>query len=104
MSQDSLALLRKNVGPELASLAEQHIQHDLTENDRQVLNKAAGKLSTYTTVGSLVGLGLGVALAFRIRSIRTQTFKAIRAAEKPTHVRFADGRERESLCFPVAMA
>ena len=93
MSSDSLAVLRHNIGPELAQLAENHIQHDLRESDREALNSAAKKLSTYTTMGSLVGLGLGVVLAFRVRSVRAQTFKAIRAAEKPTHVRFADGRE-----------
>jgi hypothetical protein len=93
MSSDSLAILRRNIGPELAQLAENHIQHDLRESDREALNSAAKKLSTYTTVGSLVGLGLGAVLAFRVRSVRAQAFKAIRAVEKPTHVRFADGRE-----------
>jgi hypothetical protein len=93
MSSDSLAILRRNIGPELAQLAENHIQHDLRDSDREALNSAAKKLSTYTTIGSLVGLGLGVVLAFRVRSVRAQAFKAIRAVEKPTHVRFADGRE-----------
>ena len=96
MSSDSLALLRKNASEELADLAEEHMKHDLQESDRDKLNQAARKLSVYTTIGSLAGLGLGIALAFRIRSLRAQAFNAFRASEKPTFVKFADGREGAS--------
>lgn len=46
----------------------------------------------YAGIGSAIGLGLGIALAFRIRSQRTRMFNMFKAAEKPTHVKFADGR------------
>lgn len=92
MSNDSLAILRKNASKELAQLAEDHMTHDLQQSDRDALNAAAQKFSTYTTFGSVVGIGLGVALAIRVRKIRADTFKAFRAMEKPTHVQFADGR------------
>ncbi len=95
MSLESLAISRKNAGAELAQLAEEHMQHDLQQSDRDALNDAKRKFSTYTTIGSVVGLAAGVALAFRVRRARTEYFKAFRAIEKPTHVKFADGREGE---------
>ena len=93
MSADSLALTRKNVGEDIRKLAEEHLQHDLTNSDRETLESAASKVGTHITIGSLIGLGLGVFLAFRIRSSRTKMFNAFRTVEKPTHVKFADGRE-----------
>lgn len=92
MSFESLAISRKNASKELAQLAEQHLQHDLQQSDRDALNSAATKFSTYTTIGSVVGVALGAALAFRVRRLRTEYFKAFRAMDKPTHVQFADGR------------
>lgn len=38
-------------------------------------------------------MGLGLVLAFRIRSGRTAIFKAFKAQEKPTTLKFASGRE-----------
>lgn len=104
MSSESLALLRRNAGNELAQLAEEHMNHDLQQSDRDALNSAARKLSTYTTIGSFVGLGLGVALAFRVRRLRADTFKAFRAAEKPTQIKFADGRTGKPLPLPSSPA
>jgi L-asparaginase/Glu-tRNA(Gln) amidotransferase subunit D len=92
MSLSFLAISRKNASKELAQLAEDHINHDLQQSDRDALNTAANKFSTYTSVGSLVGLGLGIALGLRVRRIRADYFKAFRAMEKPTHVQFANGR------------
>ena len=68
------------------------MKHDLQQSDRDALNSAAQKFGTFTTVGSLVGLGLGAVLAFRVRSARVRYFQAFRAMEKPTHVQFAGGR------------
>ncbi|KAM0797614.1 hypothetical protein BDR22DRAFT_862305 [Usnea florida] len=93
MSADAFAALRKNAGEDISKLAEEHYKHDLQESDRDTLTNAAGKVGTHATVGSLLGLGLGLFLAFRIRSRRVQMFNAFRTAEKPTHVKFADGRE-----------
>jgi len=44
-------------------------------------------------VGTLVGLSLGAYLAYRLRANRARMFQAFRTSEKPTHVRFANGRE-----------
>ena len=96
MSSDSIALLRKNAGQEISALAEDHLKHDLRESDRDALMSAAGKISTHVTVGTAVGLGLGVLLAFRLRRTRMQMFNAFRARENPTHVKFADGRQGKS--------
>ncbi|KAL8923173.1 MAG: hypothetical protein Q9208_004736 [Pyrenodesmia sp. 3 TL-2023] len=93
MSSESLALLRKNAGEEIRALAEEHYKHDLQDSDRDTLKSAAGKIGTHVTIGSIVGLGLGAFLAFRLRNMRLQMFNAFRAHEKPTHVKFADGRE-----------
>lgn len=77
---------------DLAKLAEEHMKHDLSQEDRDVLQKAAGVVSSRAMVGTLIGLGLGTYTAFRLRKMRMDMFKAIRAAEKPTHVVFAGGR------------
>ncbi|KAH7369293.1 hypothetical protein B0T11DRAFT_278551 [Plectosphaerella cucumerina] len=93
MSRDALAAFRRSPqSAELAELAEKHLEHDLTASDRDALSSAAKKVGTFATVGSLVGLGLGVFLAARLRRGRTEMFNAFRAADKPTHVQFADGR------------
>ena len=100
MSIDSLAISRKNASHELAQLAEEHMKHDLQQSDRDALNDASKRFGSYTAIGSLVGLGLGAILAVRVRRARTEYFKAFRAIEKPTHVKFADGREGKlSLIF-----
>lgn len=93
MLRDSFAAFRKNPrSDELAELAEKHLQHDLRDSDRAVLKESAAKVSTHATLGSILGLGLGVFLAYRLRRGRANVFNALRAAEKPTHVQFADGR------------
>ena len=93
MSADSLALLRKNAGQEIAALAEEHFKHDLQDTDRDALRAVSSKINTHVSIGSLVGVTLGALFAFRLRTRRLQMFKAFRAHEKPTHVKFADGRE-----------
>lgn len=93
MSRDSLAALRKSPqSAELAELASKHLEHDLRDSDRAALESAAARVTTHATIGSLVGLSLGVLLAARLRRGRADMFSAFRAAEKPTHVQFADGR------------
>jgi len=92
MSSESLAMLRKNYGDELAKLAEDHLQNDLQPKDRDNLNAAAKSLGTWATAGSIIGLGLGAALAFSIRRNRMNIFQAMKGAEKPTHITFASGR------------
>lgn len=99
MSTESLALFRKNAGQGISALAEDHIKHDLQDSDRDVLNSAATNFSTHVKIGSLLGLSLGALLAFRLRRTRMQMFKAFRAQEKPTHVRFADGRDGKSSSY-----
>lgn len=44
-------------------------------------------------IGTLAGLSFGAYLAFKVRSNRAKMFQAFKAAEKPTHIKFADGRE-----------
>jgi len=93
MSSESFAALRKTGGDDLAKLAEEHFKHDLRDEDRDLLRKAASQASRHALIGSLAGIALGGFLAFRLRANRKAFYQAIRAAEKPTHVRFADGRE-----------
>jgi hypothetical protein len=89
---DSLAILRQNRSDELARLADEHIQHDLQPNDRDKLKAAATSISLWTTVGSAVGVSLGLLAAIRLRGTRKAFFSAIRAQERPTKVVFEDGR------------
>ncbi|KAL4802022.1 hypothetical protein BDV18DRAFT_148070 [Aspergillus unguis] len=77
---------------ELARLADYHIQHDLSKDDRDALKSAAKSVSIWTTVGSAIGIGLGLYAAIRLRSSRKAFFDVFRAAEKPIKVVFADGR------------
>ncbi|KAK4998600.1 hypothetical protein LTR66_002199 [Elasticomyces elasticus] len=92
MSSDSLAVFRKGLGPQLGALAEEHFKHDLEQSDRDALQSAASKLSTHTTIGSALGLGLGLFFAIRVRQNRAAMFNAFRTAERPTHIQFAGGR------------
>ena len=65
----------------------------MKQNDRDILKQSASTLSTHVTLGSLFGVGLGLFLAYRLRTNRTAMFNAFKASEKPTSVRFASGRE-----------
>ncbi|EWG51746.1 hypothetical protein FVEG_10636 [Fusarium verticillioides 7600] len=87
-----LAAFRSGSSDELRDLAEQHFQHDLNDDDREILRRAGSKVSTHAKIGSLLGIGLGVLAAFRLRKMRLTYFNAFRAMEKPVEVRFADGR------------
>ncbi|OJK01750.1 hypothetical protein ASPACDRAFT_77429 [Aspergillus aculeatus ATCC 16872] len=90
--RDSIPLTRSRRSDELTRLADQHLQHDLSASDRDALQSAARTVSLWTTVGSAVGMGLGLYTAFRLRSSRRAFFEAFRAQQKPTKVVFADGR------------
>ncbi|KAF5679616.1 hypothetical protein FHETE_781 [Fusarium heterosporum] len=89
---ESLAAFRKGKHSDLRKLAEEHLEHDLNPKDREVLKKAGRKVSTHAMVGSLLGLGIGIYGAYRLRSMRKAYFNAFRAMEKPVEVKFADGR------------
>ncbi|CAP86340.1 Pc20g10110 [Penicillium rubens Wisconsin 54-1255] len=89
---ESFAILRQRRSDELAKLADEHMQHDLQSGDRDKLKAAASSISLWTTVGSAVGVSLGLLAAIRLRSTRKAFFSAIRAQERPTKVIFEDGR------------
>ncbi|KAK2804115.1 hypothetical protein FQN50_006743 [Emmonsiellopsis sp. PD_5] len=89
---ESLAAFRGTTRNELTSLAQEHMQHDLHPADRSKLKQAASKLGTHAQIGSVLGVGLGLFMAYRIRRLRVDTFNAFRVAEKPTHIQFANGR------------
>lgn len=80
-----------------------NLTDSLQQSDRDTLNKAASKLSTHASIGSMLGLGLGIAMAYSIRQNRVTMFQAFRAAQKPTHVKFADGREGGFHSFPLIL-
>lgn len=94
---ESLAVLRRRRSDDLAKFAEEHLQHDLHAEDREKLKAAATKVSMWTTIGSALGISLGLYTAFRLRSSRRAFFTAIRAQERPTKVVFADGRTGMSI-------
>ncbi|KAI1809756.1 hypothetical protein GGS20DRAFT_590291 [Poronia punctata] len=78
---------------DLANLAKEHMKHDLDASDRDALVRATRKATTYTTVGSLIGVGLGLYAAIRLRKVRSEMFAAFRAKEKPSFVVFPNGRQ-----------
>ncbi len=91
------AAFRSSPNEKLARIANEHLQNDLQPEDRQKLKSAAAKVSTGATIGSLVGLSIGIALAWKIRANRVALFQAFRTAEKPTQIVFASGRTGEVL-------
>ncbi|KAJ2984802.1 hypothetical protein NUW58_g5870 [Xylaria curta] len=89
-----LAAFRKSEQQEeLKKLANKHIESDLEPSDREAIRKATMSVANATTVGSLIGVGLGLYAAIRLRRMRTEMFMAFRAAEKPSFVIFPDGRQ-----------
>lgn len=68
-------------------------RHSLRQSDRDALRKGASTVGTHATIGSAIGVTLGVYLAFRLRRSRAAMFTAFRAREQPTAVKFAGGRE-----------
>ncbi|GMG13897.1 unnamed protein product [Aspergillus oryzae] len=88
----SFATFRNRRSDELARLADEHLQQDLRQEDRDTLKSAASKVSFWTGIGSAVGIGMGLYVAFRLRSSRKAFFDVFRAQERPTQVVFADGR------------
>ncbi|KAL1871573.1 hypothetical protein VTK73DRAFT_2037 [Phialemonium thermophilum] len=89
----SLALFRPTPPYEdLRQLAEEHIRHDLPPEDRDTLRNASSRVSRHAAIGTLLGLGLGVYTAVRLRRVRAGVFNALRTAEKPSQVVFRDGR------------
>ena len=97
MSTDPFSPFSAGAQPrqEYAALAKEHFKHDLNDADRDAIVSAGKKIARYTAIGASLGFGLGVFWAFRLRRARLRMFNAFRAHEKPTHVRFADGREGE---------
>lgn len=77
---------------DLSKLAQEHFDHDLSPEDKSALRTASKKVSRHTAIGSLVGLGLGVYAAVKLRRVRANVLAALRTAEKPVKVVFADGR------------
>ncbi|KAK4215092.1 hypothetical protein QBC37DRAFT_419948 [Rhypophila decipiens] len=85
------AAFRSSPNEDLAKIGEEHMQKDLKPEDRALLRKAAGRVSTHATLGSLLGLGLGIALAYRIRSNRVALYNAMKVVSRPTELVFANG-------------
>ncbi|KAH8880609.1 hypothetical protein GQ53DRAFT_774062 [Thozetella sp. PMI_491] len=101
------AAFRGHPNEKLARIAEEHLQQDLEAGDREKLKQAARTVSTGATVGSLIGMGIGLALAWRVRANRLALFNAFKATEKPVEVVFAGGRKEaipnlEPLLQPTA--
>lgn len=64
----------------------------LTQSDRDTLRTAVNKVPFHAKVGSLVGIGLGIYCAVRLRTMRLAYFNAFKAMERPVEIKFADGR------------
>jgi len=86
------AVFRSYPDKDLAQIGEEHLQNDLSSEDRSRLRSAASTVSTHTTVGSLLCLGLGIALASRIHANRVALYNAIKHVARPTELIFANGR------------
>ena len=65
----------------------------LRQSDRDALQNAAKTVSTHASIGSLIGVSLGIFLAYRLRANRSAIFRAFKTQEQPSAIRFAGGRE-----------
>lgn len=95
---------------DLAVLAKTHFENDLTQEDRDTLTSARDTISRSATLGSLVGLGFGVLLAYRVRALRRHWFHEFQAAAKqdrPLRVVFESGKTckyfGDFFCLPDLM-
>lgn len=81
---------------DLAALAQTHFQNDLTQEDRDVLTSAGATLGRYATIGSLVGVGVGCLLAYRVRALRRNwfvEFQRTMGQDRPRRVVFESGKD-----------
>lgn len=89
----SIAAFRKSAQhDELAKLAESHFKDDLTPEDRELVINAAQTVGWQASVGSAVGVSLGIFLAYRVRRFRSHWFTEFLARDKPTQITFASGK------------
>ena len=86
------AIFRPHPNDDLARIGEAHLKHDLSADDRARLRSAASKVTNYTTIGSLLGLGLGAAVAYRIHANRVALYNAFKMVNRPIEVIFPNGR------------
>lgn len=88
---------------DLAVLAQTHFQNDLTSDDRDVLVSAAATLQRYAAVGSLVGIGVGCLLAYRVRALRRNWFVEFQTRmvgrDRPRRLVFESGKDGMSCIF-----
>ena len=106
MSSDSPDNQTQSLETDTKLLATDHFKHDLTDFDRDNLKSGAKKPRRYAIVGSMIGLGIGLLGAVRVRRARMNLFDAFKLHEKPTHIRFANGREgtlAPSLYVPLSI-
>lgn len=113
MVLDNLAAFRPPAQhhQDLAVLAQTHFQNDLTQEDREIIRSATGTISRSAYVGSLLGIGLGYLLAYRVRALRRNWWGEFRAARQaaaqgqegtkdwPVKVVFESGKSREFFSF-----
>lgn len=97
MSRSIFAAFRSTPDTDLAKISEQHLKEDLPPEDRSRLRRAASSVSTHASVGSLLGLGLGLALAYRIHNNRVGLYNTFKVMSKPTEVIYANGRRGTSI-------
>lgn len=89
----SLAAFRRHdQHDELAKLAASHFEHELTTEDREVLAGAAKTINWHASFGSIVGVGVGCLLAYRVRALRRNWFNELRTSDKPKQVIFHSGK------------
>ncbi|KAF2838831.1 hypothetical protein M501DRAFT_975691 [Patellaria atrata CBS 101060] len=84
--------MRKDAYDDLQALAEEHFKYDLQESDSDTLKAAASKFSTHVRIGCVLGMGLCLFPVFRLRAPGKQFLPSLRAADKPTNLKFADQR------------
>jgi hypothetical protein len=86
---------------ELAKLAQEHFNQDLAPEDRETLQAASRKIPRHVMVGSILGLGLGVYSAVKLRRFRAEIWNALRSGQKPVRVVFADGSSGDWALLPL---
>ncbi|PYH88048.1 hypothetical protein BO71DRAFT_339714 [Aspergillus ellipticus CBS 707.79] len=89
--EPTVVTLEFDSASELVRLADDPLQRTLRLQDRDALRDAARSILAGNVAGTLIGSGLGVWSAFRLRRARRAFARVFRVHDRPSHLFFRSG-------------